>query len=190
MSELVAENERLSQLVSESHDTGGNTAVYKQDPGSKRAATGNGASADGGDDSLAAHASAAAMVHQIKSVVELMQETLTALNLARAEMDMKDHPPRRRRSPFGEKEDESDDDDDDDDDADDDDDDEIGYRWQDTAVQRDDPDTFAGNDSGGDAAGLGAGIARAGTGIGSRLERHHLQDDGSDSDDYWDVAEK
>eukprot|EP01043_Picozoa_sp_COSAG02_P015266 COSAG02_NODE_646_length_18945_cov_17.654462_2_plen_132_part_00 len=131
------------------------------------------------------------MAHQMNSVVELMQETLTALNLARDEMEMKVRPPRRRRSPFGGNKNESDDgSDSDDDDDDDDDDDEMGYGWQDTALQRGGLDMSAGNDSGVEAAGLVAQIARGRTGSGSTLESHHLKDDGSDSDDYWDVAEK
>ena len=85
MSKLVAENDRFSQLVSDTRDDNGST-VDKQDMCSQEPAAGNRASTEKGD--------AAAMSHQINSVVELMQETLAALNLARAEIEMKAHPPR------------------------------------------------------------------------------------------------
>jgi hypothetical protein len=47
-----------------------------------------------------------------------------------------------------------------------------------------------GDDSAAEAVGLGAKIQRDATDSDGRLESHHHQDDGSDSDDYWDVAEK
>ena len=191
MSELVAENQRFSQLAG--HDHGGNTAS-NQVPCSNESASANGTGADEGHDSLGAHALTTdtnAMVRQMHVVIELMQETAAALNLARAGLDAKDYPPRRQRRPFGDKGVDSDDDDDDDDDEDDDDDDDgMGYRWQGTGVQRNGLDMSAGDVSAAEAAGLGATIQRGGTGSDGRLEKHHHQDDGSDSDDYWDVAEK
>ena len=57
------------------------------------------------------------MERQMQVVIELMQETLAALNLARAGLDTRDRPPRRRHRPFGEKGVDSDDDDDDEDDG-------------------------------------------------------------------------
>jgi len=129
-----------------------------------------------------------ALCHSARNSQRLPHTWLRCVVVGCAQTDQ--HPTTGRHDPSGDQ-DASDYDDDNDDDDDDDDDDggDMAFRWQGRAVQGTGLEVPYGDDSAVEKAAVRLTLEGGSSGSDGRL-KHPNDPDCSDSDDYWDVAEK